>query len=466
LTSVASAEQPSGCSDRLSRVVDIPETHYTTLGEDRIAYQYFGTGPPDLLWMSGISDCIDSRWEFAPFSSLLRRLGAFSRVLMFDRRGTGASDPVPLEALPTWEEWADDAIAVLDAVGSERSALLGHADGGPVAALFAATHPDRTAALILANAAACFMRDADYPWGHVDEAAAHKMERVLAAKWGTEAFTDLGDLYPDSAADPRARQWVAKSTRMSCSPRAALSYFEQINKIDVRPVLPSIRIPTLVLHRGKARFIPEQSRFLAEHIPGARLGQLSGADAVIYTEPTTEVADAIESFLTGGAPAADTDRALAAILFTDIVGSTDQAALLGDRRWRLLLDTHDAVCRTVIERHRGRLVKLTGDGVLATFEGPGRAIRCAAALRDAFDPLGIQIRAGLHTGEVEVRGDDIGGIGVHVAARVLEHARPGELLVSAAVPLLVAGSDVEFDDRGVHELKGVPGTWQLYSVLA
>jgi pimeloyl-ACP methyl ester carboxylesterase len=445
-------------------VADIPETHYASLGGDRIAYQCFGTGPPDLLWMSGISDCIDSRWEFAPFASLLRRLGAFSRVIMFDRRGTGASDPVQLEALPTWEEWADDALAVLDAVGSERTALFGHADGGPVAALFAATHPDRTAALVLANAAACFMRDSDYPWGHVDEAAARRMERVLAARWGTEAFTDLGDLYPDSAADPRVRQWVAKSMRMSCGPRAALSYFEHVNKIDVRPVLPSIRVPTLVLYRGKARFIPEQSRFLAEHIPGARLAPLRGADSVIYTEPNADVADQIGSFLTGGAPVADSDRALAAILFTDIVGSTEQASLLGDRRWRSLLDAHDVVCRTVIERHRGGLVKLTGDGVLATFDGPGRAIRCAAALRDALGPLGIEIRAGLHAGEIERRGDDIGGIGVHVAARVLGYAAAGETLVSGAVPLLVAGSGLEFEDRGEHELKGVPGSWRLFAV--
>jgi class 3 adenylate cyclase len=447
-------------------VADIPETQYARLGDDRIAYQCFGTGPPDLLWMSGIADCIDSRWDFPPYASLLRRLGSFSQVIMFDRRGTGASDPVPLEALPTWEEWADDALAVLDVVGSERAAVFGTSDGGAVAVLFAATHPDRTSALILANAWARSMRAPDYPWGHLDEAAVDKFVGVVVAKWGTESFLDLIGYTPDSAAVALFRRWFAKSARMSCSPREAASYLDQINRLDVRAVLPTIRVPTLVLNRGHAGFLPEQSRFLAEHIPGARLVPVPGADIVIYTEPNAEVVGAIESFLTGGAPVADTDRALAAILFTDIVGSTEQAALLGDRRWRSVLDAHDAVCRTVIERHRGRLVKLTGDGVLATFDGPGRAIRCSAALRDALDPLGVQIRAGLHTGEVEVRGDDIGGMGVHVAARLLDHAMPGELVVSAAVPLLVAGSGVEFAERGDHELKGVPGTWQLYTVVA
>jgi class 3 adenylate cyclase len=447
-------------------VSDIPETYYASLGDDRIAYQCFGTGPPDLLWMSQMGDCIDSRWEFPVSASLLRRLGSFSRVIMFDRRGVGASDPVPLEALPTWEEWADDALAVLDAVGSERAAVFGAGDGGAVAALFGAIHTDRTSALILANAWARTMRAPDYPWGYVDEAVAHKVEAMLTARWGTESFNDLFDLYPDSAADPRFRRWNAKSARMSCSPREAASYLKQINRMDIRAVLPTIRVPTLVLYRQQAPFLPEQGRFLAERIPGARLVPVPGADSIIYTEPTAAVVGAIESFLTGGAPVAETDRALAAILFTDIVGSTEHAALLGDRRWRSLLDAHDAVCRTVIERSRGRLVQLTGDGVLATFDRPGRAIRCAAALRDALYPLGIEVRAGLHTGEVEVRGDDIAGIGVHVAARVVDHAGPGELVVSAAVPLLVAGSGVEFDSRGEHELKGLPGTWHLYAVKA
>jgi class 3 adenylate cyclase len=253
---------------------------------------------------------------------------------------------------------------------------------------------------------------------------------------------------------------------MSCSPREAASYFEYINRTDVRPVLPSIRVPALVLYRERAPVLPDLSKHLAEQIPGARLVPVSGADSAIYTEPNAEVLGALEGFLTGGAPVADADRALAAILFTAIVGSTEHAALLGDRHWRSLLDAHDAVCRTVIERSRGRLVKLTGDGVMATFDGPGRAIRCAAALREALGPLGIEVRAGLHTGEVEVRGDDIGGIGVHLAQRVSACAHSGEVLVSRTVVDLVAGSGLQFEDRGEHELKGVPGTWHLYSVVA
>jgi hypothetical protein len=250
-----------------------------------------------------------------------------------------------------------------------------------MAALFAATHPDRTSALVLANSWARALRAPDYPLGQLDDAVLPEVLGALVSKWGTESFVDLFGLSPDTAADPRFRQWFAKSARLSRSPREAVSYFEQASRIDVRPVLATIRVPTLVLYREHARSMPEQGRYLVEHIPGARLVPVPGADTGNYTEPNAEVSDAIEAFLTGGAPVgADTDRALAAILFTDIVGSTEQAAPLGDRRWRSLLDAHDAVCRTVIERNRGRLVKLTGDGVLATFDGPGRAIRCAAAL--------------------------------------------------------------------------------------
>jgi class 3 adenylate cyclase len=445
-------------------VADVPETYYAMLGGDRIAYQCFGVGPPDLLWMSAIADCIDARWEYPPFASLLRRLASFSRVIMFDRRGSGASDPVSLEALPTWEEWADDALCVLDAVGSERASLFGHTDGGAVAALFAATHPERTSSLILANAWARSVRAPDYPPGVLDEADLARTVGALAAAWGTEAFADSG-FYPDSGSNADFRRWLAKSGRMSCSPREALAYFLGINRIDVRAVLPTIRVPTLVLYREKARFLPNQCRYLADQIPGARLAAVPGGDYVVYTEPSAEVSDAIEGFLTGSAPLEDAGRALAAILFTDIVGSTEQAALLGDRRWSMMLDAHDVVSSTVIERHRGRLIKLTGDGALATFDGPGRAVRCAIAIRDALDPLGITIRAGLHTGEVELRGNDIGGIGVHVAARVLDYANPGEVLASGAVPLLMAGADTQFEDRGEHDLKGVPGRWHLYSVV-
>jgi class 3 adenylate cyclase/pimeloyl-ACP methyl ester carboxylesterase len=447
-------------------VAGVPETRFAVVGEDRIAYQLFGHGPPDLLWMASSADCIDVRWEFPPYASFLHRLASFSRVIVFDRRGTGASDPVPLEALPTWEEWADDVTAVLDAVGSERAVILGVVDGGPAALLFVAAHPERSAALILANSFARIAKDIDYPWG-ADPAALDANVDWTLQKWGTESFSDLQPFYGTPGQDTEYRRWGAKSQRMSCSPREAATYFRYIKGIDARHVLPTIRVPTLVMHPQDSPLV-NLSRFLAEHIHDARFVSVEGDSPFFYLnqnlEPNTGVIDEIEKFLTGGALGIGVDRALTALLFTDIVGSTRQAALLGDTRWRELLDTHDAVNRTVIDRHRGRVVKMTGDGVLATFDGPGKALRCAFALRDALAPLGLHIRAGLHAGEVELRGDDIGGIGVHVAARVLEQAEAGEIVTSAAVPLLVAGSGIEFDEKGEHELKGVPGNWKLYSV--
>jgi class 3 adenylate cyclase len=314
---------------------------------------------------------------------------------------------------------------------------------------------------VLANATARFLRDADYPWGlpqaDLDIAAA-----FVAENWGTEEFGAFGN--PGAAVDPAYVRWTAKQQRMACSPAAAGAYLRWRQLTDVREVLPSIRVPTLVIHRKEASWITlDQGRYLADRIPGARLVVVPGADLTIHTEPNSEILDAIEDFLTKVRPSAEPDRALGAVLLTDIVGSTEQAAAMGDRQWRALLESHDAVARALVGQHRGRLVKMTGDGVLATFDGPGRAIRCAFALRDALEPLGIAIRAGLHAGEVEFRDDDIAGIGVHIAARVLDQACGGELLASAAVPLLVAGSGIEFQDRGDHELRGV-GALRLYAV--
>jgi class 3 adenylate cyclase/pimeloyl-ACP methyl ester carboxylesterase len=449
---------------RLWSVEDVPETRFAQVGWDRIAYQVFGEGPPDLLWMSSLGDCIDFRWEYPPYASFLRRLGSFSRVVLFDRRGSGASDPVSLEALPAWEEWADDALAVLDEVGSERAVVLGQAEGGAVAILFAASHPNRTQALILANT---WLRSAEdladlYP----DQSDLDGLQDALVSSWGTESYVDLG-FQPDSAGDPEYRRWLPRSTRLSCSPREAASYMKHLQSIDVHHALSTIRVPTLVIQRKNLPFLsPEAGRQLAEGISNARFVEVEGADFSMFTGLTTEILGHIETFLTGAAPSTDADRALATILFSDIAGSTELAAVLGDHRWRGLLDSHDAVMRTIIDRHRGRLIKQTGDGAMATFDGPGRALRCAFSLRDALEPLGITIRAGLHTGEVELRGHDIGGIGVHVAARVLDQAGPGEVVTSAAVPLLVAGSGFAFEDRGEHELKGVPGIWRLYRVLS
>jgi class 3 adenylate cyclase len=329
--------------------------------------------------------------------------------------------------------------------------------------LFAAAHPDRTQALILGNTTARFLTDVDYPWG-LSETDVDGAAEAVEQMWGTEAAAELG--MPDAARDPRFRRRHARATRLFLSPKEADDYFRWMQCLDVREILATIRVPTLVLHRADARWItPEQGRYLADRIPEAHFVLIPGADLTLFTEPVTDTLHHLGEFLTRHRGAVEPGRALAAVLFTDIVGSTGQAASLGDHEWRSLLESHDAVARTIVDQHQGRLVKTTGDGMLTTFDGPGRAIRCATALRDALRPLGLEIRAGLHTGEVELRGLDIAGIGVHIAARVLEHASAGQLLASAAVPMLVVGSGIEFEDQGEHELKGVPGSWRLFGVF-
>jgi class 3 adenylate cyclase len=443
-------------------VADVPETKYARLGEDRIAYQVLGDGPVDVVLAPASGEAVDSRWEYPPWASLLRRFGSFCRFIVFDRRGTGGSDPIEAQGVAAWESWADDVEAVLDTVGCERVALLGTTDGGPTAIMFAATRPERTQSLILVNATARFLKDDDYPYGMAHEDLDPAVE-FLEDSWGTEALAAFGN--PGVDGDTTYAQWYAKSQRTMMSPKQAAAYFRWVQHTDVRPVLSSIRSPTLILHRKQAAWITiDQGRYLAEHIPGARFVAVDGANMAMHVEPNDELLGHIEEFVTRFAAPVDTDRALAAILFTDIVDSTRQAATLGDSRWRNVLDSHDVVARTLIDQHRGRLIKLTGDGVLASFDGPGRAIRCAFALRDALEPLGIEIRAGLHTGEIELRGDDIGGIAVHIAERVHTFAEPGEVLVSETVPRLVTGSGIEFAERGEYELKGVPGTWKLFSV--
>jgi class 3 adenylate cyclase/alpha-beta hydrolase superfamily lysophospholipase len=442
----------------------IPETQYATLGEDRIAYQVFGQGKVDLLYVPVSGDCIDLRWDYPPFAAFLFWLGTQARVISFDRRGAGASDAPSGEPLPSWERWADDARAVLDAVGSERAVIAGAADSGPTAILFAASHPTRTQGLILINSTARWAAAPDYPAGLPEEALAVSSQ-FLQDGWGTEAMAELAA--PDLARrDPQFRRHMARITRTYMSPREAKGLFQVHLSLDVREALASIRVPSLVLQAEGLEFIPPaHGRYLAEHIAGARLALVPGNDLAFDVEPAVEaVRPLIKEFLSRLHGAPEPDRLLAAVLFTDIVGSTERASALGDQAWRNLLESHDAVARTVVEQHRGRLVKMTGDGMLATFDGPGRAIRCAMAMGDALRPLGLEIRAGLHTGEVEVRGTDIAGIGVHIAARVIGCAQPGDLLVSAAVPMLVAGSGIEFEDRGEHELKGVSEPWRLCSV--
>jgi class 3 adenylate cyclase len=369
------------------------------------------------------------------------------------------------EPLPSWERWADDARAVLDAVGSERAAILGHADGGPTAILFAATHPERARGLILSVTSARYAPAADYPVG-VSVDAGRLTRQAYASRAMIEAHM------PDAARDAAYVRWATRSMRLSLRPRDARMLMRWETSMDVRSALATVQMPTLVLQRAGYTLIPhEHGRYIAEHITGARLVTVPGNDGTLFTEPVADVLRHIEDFIAGlhGTTAGvhgptQTDRALAAILFTDIVESTAKASQLGDRAWRNLLESHDALARTVVEQHAGRVIKTTGDGILATFDGPGRAIRCALALGDALRPLGLETRAGLHTGEVELRGTDIAGIAVHIATRVLEAARPGELLVSTAVPMLVAGAGIDFEDRGDHTLKGIDGTWQLFAV--
>jgi class 3 adenylate cyclase len=328
--------------------------------------------------------------------------------------------------------------------------------------LFAALQPERTQSLILGNTAARFSADEGYPG--VSQLSGDAITKLIKGG-GTWSDPYLHVMMPDASRDPEFLRWNTKTARLSMRPRDLRRHLSWVGLADVRDLLPSISAPTLVIHRENSAVVPiDQARYLAEHIPHAQLMIAPGADAAIWSPPADEILDSMAEFLTGARPNQEPDRALAAILFTDIVGSTEQAAALGDRRWRSLLESHDAVVCTIVDQHRGRLVKLTGDGALATFDGPGRAIQCALALRDALFTLGLRIRAGLHAGEVELRGDDIGGIGVHVAARVLDQARSDELLVSAAVPLLVAGSGIEFEDRGERDLKGLPGSWKLYAV--
>ena len=354
-------------------------------------------------------------------------------------------------------------MAVLDAVGSERAAILAELDGGPLALFFAGTRPDRTGALILANTAARFVAADDYPIGIPAEVG----EAILAQfdqGWGTDAL--LAGLLPSRAGDERFRRWFAKTQRAMASPKAAQPLLRTMLAVDVRTVLPLIQAPTLVLHRRDLQLLSiENARYLVEHIPNAKLVELPGADAPLIWEEPQLALDLIEEFLVGVRRPAEPTRVLATVLFTDIVDSTKHIGRLGDRRWRELLNTHDDVARQLVEEFNGQIVHTTGDGILATFDGPGRAIGCAAALRDQLVGIGLHIRSGLHTGEVELRGDDVGGIAVHIAARVMAAAGSGEIFASRTVRDLVVGSDVSLEDRGMRPLKGVDGTWELFAVI-
>jgi class 3 adenylate cyclase len=445
--------------------VEIPEIRYAKSGDLYIAYQVLGSGPLDLVVAPAFMSHVEQNWEWPARARMWHRVASFSRLIIFDRRGTGLSDRV--SALASFDEMMDDIRAVMDAAGSERAALFGTAEGGPMCALFAATYPDRTSALVLYGTYAKGTESADYPWAPTEEHHRVVIE-TYDRKWGRKPV-GVGKMAPSLYEDEAFRQWIVRAQRYAVSPGGAIAWYRMTTEIDIRHVLPAIRVPTLVCHvAGDRLFDVRGARYMAERIPGANYVELAGQDSLFGAVPgkSDALVDEIEEFLTGHRGAPEIDRVLATVLFTDMVSSTERASELGDRRWRDVLDSHDSISRREVERFRGRLVNTTGDGVLATFDGPARAISCARAIGDEVVKLGVEIRAGLHTGEVELRGEDVGGIAVNLAARVMGKAGPGEVLASSTVKDLVVGSGIEFEDRGSHELKGVPGEWRLYAVAS
>ena len=438
-------------------------THYARLEDGRIAYQVVGAGPRDLVMSAGTYGSIDLDWEDPMVAAMYQRLSEFCRLIRFDRRGSGVSDPLPLDALPPWESFTAEVVAVMDSVGSEQATVMGLFDAGPMAAMFVATKPERAEALILANTSARILRTEDYPIGAPLERAEQAVDEVVET-WGTEnqAWMQV----PSRASDERFRRWFARYTRSIASPTAIKAYLGAMLEADARSILPAVHRPTLVLHRsGYALFPVDHGRYLAEQIPDAHFVEIPGSDGPLPWEHADLIVDHIEEFMTGVSKKAEPTRAVLTVFFTDIVKSTERIGQIGDWQWRHLLDLHDERSRRVIEAFGGKVVQTTGDGVLATFEGPGRGIRAAFALRDELRDLGLDVRSGLHTGEVELRDEDgIGGLAVHIAARVMAAAGGGEVLVSRTIRDLTFGSRVRFEDRGAHRLKGVPGDWQLFAV--
>jgi class 3 adenylate cyclase len=437
-----------------------PETRYAKSGDVHIAYQVVGDGPIDLVMVNGWVSHVEYQWENPAWARALLRLASFARLIVFDKRGTGLSDRVPESALPDLERRMDDLRAVMDAAGSERAALFGTSEGGPMSLLFASSYPGRTAALILYGSYPVRRWSPDSPWGVTPERQALLAE-ITERQWSTGGDARVSQ----PGADAQQQQWYATFCRMSMSPGAALALLKMNFEIDVRPVLPTIHVPTLILHRtGDQRVHVDGSRYMATRIEGARYVELPGVDHHWFAGNQDAILDEIQEFLTGARHVPDPERVLATVLFTDIVGSTARAAAVGDRRWRDLLDAHHATVRRELARFRGREIHTAGDSFLATFDGPARAVRCAVAVGEAVRALGIEVRAGVHTGEVELMGDDLGGIAVHIGARVAAEAGPGEVLVSSTVRDLVAGSGIEFADRGTRAFKGVPGEWRVFAV--
>jgi class 3 adenylate cyclase len=449
-------------------VTDIPEIHYTRNGDIALAYQVLGDGPIDLVFLPAFITNLEIAWENPLYARFLRRLASFSRLILMDRRGTGLSDRISPEDLPPLEVLMDDLAVVLDAVGSERAALFGFADSGCLCAMFAATYPDRVTALVLFAVTAVGVATDDFPWQWTEDEWDEYFQE-LAAGWGTRAYAEkvVPWFYPSLAEDAHFIAWYARFMRQAASPNSVEAMERIWHLIDIRPILPTIRTPTLVMHRTDDRVEYVQGgRDFAERIPGARFVELPGGDNPPWIGDQEVVLDEVEEFLTGKRHSPETDRVLATVVFTDIVGSTEKAAALGDHRWGELLTQHRERVRAELERFRGREIQTVGDGFLATFDGPARAVRCASAIAEGVLDLGIEIRAGVHTGEIELDGDEIRGIAVHIGARVGALAGSSEVFVSSTVKDLVAGSGLVFEDAGEHELKGVPDRWRLFRVLA
>jgi class 3 adenylate cyclase len=441
--------------------VDQPETRYARSGDVSIAYKVYGEGELDLVLVPGIVCHVELMWEFEASRRFYEALGSFARVMMFDRRGSGLSDPV--DDAPPLEVRMDDVRAVMDAAGSQRAALMGISEGVPMSLLFAATYPERVHALISYGGMARATYADDYPWGVPAEALVESSIELLAPAWGDGSIAEV--TAPSQAENPEVRAYIGRMQRATCSPGMMWKLAKMFMELDVRDIVPSVHAPTLVLHRRHDHLVNvRHSRWLADHLPDARLVELDGSDHDPRYQNVDQLLGEVQEFLTGARAEPGTERILTTVLFTDIVDSTRTATELGDRRWREVLEGHQRDVRRALDRFNGREVKSTGDGVLATFDGPARAIHCARELINSSAPRGITIRAGLHTGECEVMGDDIGGIAVHIAARVSAHAQPGEVLVSRTVKDLVAGSGIQFSDRGAHTLKGISDSWQLYAV--
>jgi class 3 adenylate cyclase len=442
-----------------------PVTHYTSSGGASIAYQVTGEGRLDLVFMTGWISQVEHLWESTGLRRLLERLSVFGRLILFDRRGTGLSDGVGEPY--TLEQEAQDALAVLDAAGSERAALFTYGLGGPVAALLAAEHPDRVGALIMYASIARALWAPDYDWAMTREERAEWIERAVGS-WGAADHPGIPAMAPTMADDPALISWFARMQRLAASPGNARELLTAAADLDVRELLPQIHVPTLVMHRnGDTAWDPRHSRYIAERIPGARYVELEGTDSLPFLGDSDAIVEEIEQFLTGGRAGGEATRALLTVMFTDIVDATPRAAELGDRRWRDLLARHDEDLRKELRHFDGREVKTVGDGFLATFAGPpSRALRCALAITESARALGIELRVGIHTGECELIGDDVGGMAVHIASRVSGLAGGGEVLVSGTVFGTVVGGPFSFEDRGFHELKGVPGRWPLFALGA